>query len=210
MQPNQPSESPTRARPSGGTGGLPKLHLGCGRRFIPGFIHVDLDDFPHIDYRHDVRSLPMFPDNTVKLIYACHVLEYFDRVEVTDVLREWRRVLAPGGTLRVAVPDFAALVRVYQTHGQLDRLVGPLYGRIAVNTPQGPAVAYHHTTYDYDSLRLVLEGAAFENVRRYDWRATEHSHVDDFSQAYVPHMDKDHGLLISLNAEADKPLAAGD
>ena len=132
MQPNQPSESPTRARPSGGTGGLPKLHLGCGRRFIPGFIHVDLDDFPHIDYRHDVRSLPMFPDNTVKLIYACHVLEYFDRVEVTDVLREWRRVLAPGGTLRVAVPDFAALVRVYQTHGQLDRLVGPLYGRIAV------------------------------------------------------------------------------
>ncbi len=123
----------------------------------------------------------MFPDNTVGLIYACHVLEYFDRVEVTDVLREWRRVLAPGGTLRVAVPDFAALVRVYQTHGQLDRLVGPLYGRIAVNTPQGPAVAYHHTTYDYDSLRLVLEGAAFENVRRYDWRATEHSHVDDFS-----------------------------
>jgi len=193
---------------STGTRPLPKLHLGCGRRYIPGFIHVDLDDFPHVDYRHDVRTLPEYGDDAVGLIYACHVLEYFDRVEVLEVLREWRRVLAPGGTLRVAVPDFAALVEVYRKYGELGRVVGPLYGRISVRTPQGPAVAYHRTTYDFESLDAVLREAGFENARRYDWRATEHSQIDDFTQAYMPHMNKDHGLLIGLNVDADKPLHA--
>jgi len=45
-----------------------KLHLGCGKRYIPGFVHVDLADFPHIDYRSDVRSLPMLKDESADLI----------------------------------------------------------------------------------------------------------------------------------------------
>jgi SAM-dependent methyltransferase len=183
---------------------LAKLHLGCGKRYIPGFVHVDLDDFPHIDHRHDIRSLPMFRDNSASLIYVCHALEYFDRVEVMDVLSEWRRVLAPRGILRVAVPDFEALALAYQKYRDLNRIIGPLFGRIAVSTPSGPATAYHRTTYDFDSLATVLRDARFENPRRWDWRKVEHGNVDDFSQAYIPHMDKDHGQLISLNVEADK------
>jgi hypothetical protein len=42
------------------------------------------------------------------------------------------------------------------------------------------------------------------NVVEYDWRKTEHSKFDDHSQAYIPHMDKDHGTLISLNVECTK------
>jgi hypothetical protein len=53
-------------------------------------------------------------------------------------------------------------------------------------------------------LRETLEIAGFTNVRRYDWRQTVHKDHDDFSQAYIPHMDKENGLLISLNVEADK------
>ena len=36
------------------------------------------------------------------------------------------------------------------------------------------------------------------------WRETEHSQFDDHSQAYVPHMDKENGVLISLNVECNK------
>ena len=70
-----------------------RLNLGCGKRYIPGFIHIDLDDFPHIDYKSDVSDLSMFGDNSVDLIYSSHTLEYFDRVDVLNVLKEWRRVL---------------------------------------------------------------------------------------------------------------------
>ncbi|HAI38830.1 MAG TPA: methyltransferase, partial [Maribacter sp.] len=39
---------------------------------------------------------------------------------------------------------------------------------------------------------------------KYDWRQTEHAKFDDHSQAYIPHMDKENGTLISLNIEAVK------
>lgn len=181
-----------------------KLHLGCGKRHLPDFVHVDLAEFPHIDYRHDVRRLPMFVDETVELIYACHVLEYFDRLEAVVVLREWHRILKPGGVLRVAVPDLAALVEVYRRAADLSLILGPLYGRMEISTAVGSRTLYHRTVYDFDSLRSTLESVGFSNVRRYDWRQTIHKDYDDFSQAYIPPMDKENGLLISLNVEADK------
>lgn len=63
---------------------------------------------------------------------------------------------------------------------------------------------YHKTTYTFSSLREMLESEGFGNVRRYDWRQTIHKDYDDHSQAYYPHMDKENGILISLNVEATK------
>ena len=83
-----------------------KLHLGCGRKYIPGFVHVDLLDYDHIDHRMSVDDLSLFSNNSVELIYASHVLEHFGRHETTGVLGEWYRVLQVAGVLRVAVPRF--------------------------------------------------------------------------------------------------------
>ena len=47
----------------------------------------------------------------------------------------------------------------------------------------------------------MLEQVGFTDVKRYDWRATEHAEIDDYSQAYHPHMDKENGVLVSLNVE---------
>lgn len=183
---------------------MTKLHLGCGKRYIPGFVHVDLDDFPHIDHRTPLNDLSMFADGSVELIYCCHALEYFDRVEVRAVLAEWHRALQSGGTLRLAVPDFKALVEVYSLYGDLNKIIGPLYGRFEISSPEGETTIYHKTIYDFASLKTILEENGFSNGRRYDWRHTLHKDYDDYSQAYVPHMDKENGILISLNVEAEK------
>lgn len=50
----------------------------------------------------------------------------------------------------------------------------------------------------------TLETAGFKNIHRYDWRETIHKDYGDFSRAYIPPMDKEHGILISLNVEAEK------
>lgn len=184
-----------------------KLHLGCGKRHIPGFVHVDLADFPHVDHRQAIDRLPHLADGSVELIYCCHAFEYLDRVEARAALAEWWRVLSPRGVLRLAVPDFAALVAVYQRHGELDRVLGPIYGRIEIGGPGQRRTLYHRTAYDFASLAALLALSGFRHVRRYDWRQTEHRDVDDFSQAYLPHMDKERGLLVSLNVEADKDPA---
>ncbi|WP_274607870.1 MULTISPECIES: class I SAM-dependent methyltransferase [Thiorhodovibrio] len=39
--------------------------------------------------------------------------ESFERRDFRAVLAEWRRVLKPGGILRLAVPDFAACAKLY-------------------------------------------------------------------------------------------------
>lgn len=179
-----------------------RLHLGCGKRHLPGFVHVDLADFPHVDYRHSVDCLEMFADASADLIYASHVLEYFDRFEAQRVLLEWNRVLCAGGALRLAVPNFRALVQVYFDSGRLDLILGPLYGRMEI--PGIESVIYHRTTYDFETLKELLERAGFGGVHLYDWRQTIHRYVDDHSQAYVPHMNKENGKLVSLNVECTK------
>jgi len=183
---------------------MKKVHLACWHRHIPGFVHVDLCDLPHIDHRSRIETLPFFDDASVDLIYCSHALEYFDRDEARLALQEWHRVLKPGGTLRLAVPDFPALVRVYQQTGELRSILGPLYGRMRVDTADGPQLIYHKTVYDEPSLRALLEECGYADVRRWDWRETEHAAVDDHSQAYFPHMQKDTGIHVSLNLEARK------
>lgn len=181
-----------------------KAHLGCWHRFIPGFVHVDLCDLPHIDHKSGIDRLPFFADASVALIYCSHALEYFDREQAREVLKEWHRVLAPGGILRLAVPDFAALIQVYQRSGELARVLGPLYGKMRISTPEGERTLYHKTTYDEASLGALLQDCGFVEPQRWDWRATEHAHIDDHSQAYYPHMQKDSGILVSLNLQARK------
>lgn len=175
-----------------------KLHLGCGKRFINGFVHIDALDFPHVDHIAAVDNLSFIEDNTVDLIYVCHVLEHFKRRETQRVLDEWYRVLKSGGILRVAVPDFEAISLIYNKNRDLSQVIGPLYGG------QNYLYNIHYNTFDFSTLSEYLAKSGFKSVGRYEWRNTEHAYIDDFSQAYIPHMDKENGILISLNVEAIK------
>jgi len=178
---------------------LTKLHLGCGKRHIPGWFHVDALDYPHIDHCGPVEDLSFIADGTVELIYASHVLEHFGRNTYMDVLREWRRVLAPQGVLRLAVPDFGAAARLYMTGG-LPRGIEDIRGLICGG--QRDQYDFHKMIFDEADLSRALKEVGFAEVRHWDWRTTQHSGLDDYSQAYIPHMDKDNGTLVSLNLEA--------
>lgn len=179
-----------------------KLHLGCGvRDFGPEWFHIDGGYYSHVQAR-DITKLN-FPDETVDQIYASHVIAYFDRHEIKPILKEWKRVLKTGGVLRLAVPDFEVMARLYTMDSKrfpLSSILGPLYGKMGM----GDKWIYHKTVYDFPSLARVLHEAGFRIVDRYDWRQTDHAHIDDHSQAYLPHMDKKRGNLISLNVEAIK------
>lgn len=181
---------------------MKKINMGCGwRDFGSDWIHIDGGEYEHLDYKSGVKNLPQFEDNSIDLIYASHVIEYFDRFEIISILKEWRRVLKPGATLRLAVPNFAVLSKLYLSGKiELKNVLGPLYGKMTMDED----TIYHKTTYDFKDLKILLLDCGFTNVATYDWRVTEHSQFDDHSQAYFPHMDKDNGTLISLNVECNK------
>lgn len=176
---------------------MTKLHLGCGAKYISGFEHIDSTYFPHLRYCADVSRLKMYNENSVDLIYASHVLEHFGRHEYLAVLEEWFRVLRPGGVLRLAVPDFEAVVKLYPKRG-VDSLLGLVCGG------QKNETDYHKMIFDEVSLGNALKQIGFTSYRRWDWKETEHAHIDDYSQAYIPHMEKENGQLVSLNIEAFK------
>lgn len=179
-----------------------KIHIGCGKRnFGKDWYHIDGNrEYTHLD-SFDITSLRQFNDNSIKLIYASHVIEYFDREEIIPILKEWQRTLKPNGILRLAVPSFSAMCMLYQEYGyDLSSFLGPLYGRMKM----GDNYIYHKTCYDFKSLYELLKSIGFHSIKKYDWITTEHAQFDDHSQCYLPHMDKDKGILISLNVECNK------
>ena len=62
-----------------------------------------------------------FADGTFAEIYASHVLEHFDCKEgVMVAMKEWHRVLSPGGLLRLSVPDLDVLAQLLLQRERLD------------------------------------------------------------------------------------------
>lgn len=91
------------------------LNLGCGQKIWEGFINID---FPSNysgrkpDIACDIRKLEL-PNDYADTAHAIHVLEHFYRWETLDVLKEWKRVLKPGGTLVVEVPCLDQVVKSF-------------------------------------------------------------------------------------------------
>ena len=181
-----------------------KLNLGCGDRKIHGFINIDARDDIAPDVVCDISHISEQFKN-VDLIYACHVLEHFPKksshfyqTSYMELLKDWYDTLKSGGILRLAIPDFDAVVDYYHQAGSLDDLYCMIYGG------QKYDFDFHFHCWNFKSLCEDLTQIGFKEIRKYDWRKTEHSYVDDYSQAYLPHMDKIKGRLMSLNVEATK------
>lgn len=89
-----------------------KLHVGCGKNHFPGWVNADID--PRADMIVFLeRKLP-FHDGSLSLIYSEHVLEHVAFDKGVFFLTEARRVLKPGGIIRIAMPDLDDLVAGYQ------------------------------------------------------------------------------------------------
>ena len=173
-----------------------KLHLGCGNVYIQDWVNVDIAN-EKADREEDATVLQTIDDNSCDIIYACHVLEHIGRKECIPALELWKQKLKVGGTLRLSVPDISKIVEVYDGTN-LDIFLGLLYGG------QIDEYDYHKVGFDEPLLRSVLRQVGFKDVKRWNWREVDHGSYDDYSQAYLPHMDKENGTLMSLNIEAVK------
>jgi Uncharacterized protein conserved in bacteria len=178
-----------------------KLHLGCGRCYLPpeqGWINIDFFTSGKADAYYDVTSLP-YDKESFSLLYASHLLEHVHRFAVVATLAHWRSLLKPGGILRLAVPNFAAIVEWYRRTGSLDDVMGLLYGR------QDMHLNRHTVAFDEKTLTRDLRKVGFMDIRPWDWRKTEHADYDDFSRCRLPHMSQsDDALWMSLNLQAIK------
>lgn len=93
------------------------VNIGCGNRPLTGFVNIDLE--PGADINRDVREGLPFEEDCVSAIYSEHFFEHLSKAEGLAFLRECRRVLKPGGTVRIAMPDLDDVVQRYTSEDWL-------------------------------------------------------------------------------------------
>jgi predicted SAM-dependent methyltransferase len=173
------------------------IHLGCGDIASPEFINVDARPGPHVHYICDVTDLSIFADGYADLVYACHVLEHVRHNGLKKTLWEWRRILKPGGILRLSVPDFDKILHIYESCSrEIPSICGPLMGH------QDYEHNAHHSVFNHTYLCDSLREAGFMRIRQWEPDKVEHHDFSDWADAYL----RVHGQAfpISLNLEAVK------
>jgi glycosyltransferase involved in cell wall biosynthesis len=156
-----------------------KLNLGCGEKPMPGFVNCDLFPNPHVDEVFSLDDIP-YADSTVQEINSEHSLEHLPRLRAEKALREWARVLAPGGKLTLKVPDVELCCRSFVDNPQQRESwwLFTLYGiqdfrHLAADNPFPDEVNYgqiHYTGFTKDSLSKLLRqnGLEIDYIGNYD------------------------------------------
>lgn len=177
-----------------------KLHIGCGKKKLQGFIHVDVEKHDHIDVVCDIRSLDKyFEPESIDEVYACHVIEHVSRHDICLLFSNLFNILKPGGILRMAVPDIGKAIELYNKGMPLyPNLYGLFWGG------QRTQFDYHAIGFDFETLNIMLRNAGFVEVVRYNWKDFLPEDFDDYSRSYIPHLDFDNSTLVSLNVLAKK------
>ncbi len=176
-----------------------RLNIGCGPTGKDGWLNLDLEpsgsgELLSVDLR---ERLPL-PDGSAAEIYSEHFLEHVDYPELAEtVLRDWCRVLAPGGRIRVVVPDIEMVLHAYVNGGDEGFYAAQRRWHPSELVTQMEHVNFnfrqageHRYAYDFETLQQLLERCGFEAIER---------------SSYREGMDREDRIVGSLYVEARKP-----
>ncbi|HZS89465.1 MAG TPA: methyltransferase domain-containing protein [Chloroflexota bacterium] len=178
-----------------------RIHLGCGAKYVPGWVNIDINPLRRVDLWLDITAPLPFEENEVQAIASFHVLEHLDPREAHQMLAECQRVLQPGGLFRVGVPSLEMAIEAY------NRDDWKVYKSmtLSASSPGGKfnqTILYHgqhKQAYDFRYLAELLKAVGFRTVQRVDgWESTMLSRDD------LEKMQIDSAVEYSLVAEACK------
>lgn len=168
-------------------------NIACGRIPHPGFLNVDYSWHKGVLCWDITKGLPI---KTASLdgLFCEHALEHFEwRTALDIVLREFRRVLKPGGTLRIVVPDADLAIDEYLA-ARNEGVTAKRWETITTRpdrlnlTPMArlnnhfrriyePYYQGHKFMYDFQTLEQFLELSGFTDIRRTDFLKGRDPHL---------------------------------
>ena len=140
-----------------------KLQVGCGARRLPDYINTDKHS-PHVLHL-DIESIPWVLDNEVVEADSLSegrmdmVLEHIARQHIPGILAECHRVLEPGGTLRIIVPDLIWICHRVLQDGLNEALASGLWGG-----QHAPGHYHKHGFTQHTLTRLIHDVAKWASV----------------------------------------------
>jgi predicted SAM-dependent methyltransferase len=160
------------------TAGPRRMNWGCGSWTEPGWINCDQKDGPGIDISCDIRDGLPLEDGALDYVVSIHALPEVPLPELVPVLEELRRVLRPGGTLRLALPDLDRGIAAYQ-RGDRDYFLIPDEDARSVGAKfitQMLWYGYSRTLFTRDFIAEQLERAGFAEITHCAYRRTASGH----------------------------------
>lgn len=150
-----------------------KLNLGCGDKILDGFINVDVVQDragKKPDIISNLNDLSIFQNDYADEIMAIHVVEHFWRWEIEDVLKEWVRVLKPGGCMILECPNLISACHEFLKNPDVNSMGGPegqrsmwvFYGDPAWRDP----FMMHRWGYTPNSLATLMHHCGLVNLKQ--------------------------------------------
>lgn len=150
-----------------------------GEAVEPGWINADRLRVPGIELCGDIRAGLPLADGIVDYAVAMHALQDLPYPDIVPALQELRRVLRPGGVLRIGLPDLeralAACARGQRDYFYIpDTEVTTLSGKLIVQITWYGSV---RTPFTWEFSRELLDKAGFRRVVRCAFRLTASAHA---------------------------------
>jgi predicted SAM-dependent methyltransferase len=155
-----------------------KLHLGCGQKYIEGYVNIDFPPSEHTvqqtsvaDEFHNLYELK-YAGSSIKEIRLHHVFEHFERVVACSFLAAWNSWLEMNGTLHIEVPDFETSFRKNFSAFNRDKYEG--VGLRHIFGSQEASWAVHYEGYSKKRLTKIFEAFGFKinHVNQYEYKRT--------------------------------------
>lgn len=155
-----------------------RLHVGCGRSPIAGWLNVDALPLPGVDRVLDVGEGLPFED--VSFLYAEHFLEHLSLQEGLAFLRGCRRVLSPQGVIRLSTPNLDWVMKTHYRLGQWSSEEEALVDCLKTNRAfRGWG---HQFLYNRQTLTLSLRTAGFEHVSFHSYGQSDRPELSGLEQ----------------------------
>jgi SAM-dependent methyltransferase len=150
-----------------------KLNLGCGDKILESYINVDIVESRagrKPDVICDLHKLDLFQDNYADEILSVHVVEHFWQWEVIDILKEWVRVLKPGGKMIIECPNLISAAEEFMKNPDIAAIGGPQGQRsmwVFYGDPQWKdPYMIHRWGYTPKSLAYVMNAAGLVDLKK--------------------------------------------
>lgn len=159
------------------------VNFGSGGRGIEGWINIDARSHHADQYiAYDLRRRLPFADASVKRILAEHVIEHLDfRDDVPRVFAEFHRILEPGGTVRIIVPDVERYVHAYAERSKkqfaalnwdLDQMPHDIYTPMHILNHVFHQSGEHLFGWDFETMQWALRRAGFNEIVRQSFKVS--------------------------------------
>lgn len=170
-----------------------KLHI-WGKQRVDGWEIINAVDAPYVDHIGNAADLSKFADETFESLYSSHVLEHFDYLELEKVLREWKRVLLPGGKIYVSVHNLDTIASLLIKRKQSDMKGQLQLMRMIFGEPTEKDDC-RYIGLNQTILSHFLHTSGFKNIQK----------VNNFGLFTDMSQMKFDSVAISLNMTAIKP-----